>query len=232
MGMSFEEKGAYIELLILQFNRGHLTSDMIGRTVGQLWGQLKDKFEVDENGLFYNERLDIEMNKRKSFVNSRKNNLSGKNQYSKEEENSTLMEGQVTSHTEDVNRNVNKIENVIDEEVEDLYNEVVVLFDENCRPKTAIQKRDWCLTLDKLIRIDGHPPEYIKAVVQRIRDDSFWRSNFLSILKLRKKNNEQIMYFTVFEKRIANEINKRGRGATPIELAEVVAKKFGSDSAE
>ena len=30
MGMTFEEKGAYIELLMLQFNRGHMTTHMIG----------------------------------------------------------------------------------------------------------------------------------------------------------------------------------------------------------
>ena len=111
--MSFEEKGAYIELLVLQFNRGHMTSDMVGRTVGQLWGQLKDKFKVDSEGLFYNERLDIEMNKRKTFVDSRKNNLSGKNQYSKEEMELPLMDGHMTSHTEDVN--INGDDNVIKE---------------------------------------------------------------------------------------------------------------------
>ena len=26
MGMTFEEKGAYVELLMMQFNRGHVTS--------------------------------------------------------------------------------------------------------------------------------------------------------------------------------------------------------------
>jgi hypothetical protein len=30
MGMTFEEKGAYMELLMLQFNRGHMTTHMIG----------------------------------------------------------------------------------------------------------------------------------------------------------------------------------------------------------
>jgi hypothetical protein len=37
MGMTFEEKGAYMELLMMQFNRGHMTSHMIAQTVGQLW---------------------------------------------------------------------------------------------------------------------------------------------------------------------------------------------------
>ena len=49
MGMTFEEKGAYIDLLIMQFNRGHMTGHMIGQTVGQLWVKLEDKFVVDSN---------------------------------------------------------------------------------------------------------------------------------------------------------------------------------------
>ncbi len=60
MGMTFEEKGAYVDLLMMQFNRGHMTNDMIGQTVGHLWLKLKDKFVQDEHGLWYNERLDKE----------------------------------------------------------------------------------------------------------------------------------------------------------------------------
>ena len=52
MGMTFEEKGAYIELLMLQFNRGHMTEHMIGHTVGQLWKNIKDKFIQDPTGLW------------------------------------------------------------------------------------------------------------------------------------------------------------------------------------
>lgn len=41
MGMTFEEKGAYLELLMLQFNRGHMTTDMINHMVGHLWDKVK-----------------------------------------------------------------------------------------------------------------------------------------------------------------------------------------------
>jgi len=100
MGMTFEEKGAYIELLMLQFNRGHMTSDMIGHTVGQLWVKIQDKFKKDDKGLFYNERLETEKNRRKSYAESRRNNLKGKNQYSER--------GHMTEHMETVDVNVNK----------------------------------------------------------------------------------------------------------------------------
>ena len=100
MGMTLEEKGSYMELLMMQFNRGHMTSHMIGQTIGQNWDKIKEKFKIDECGSFYNERLEEEINKRKSFTASRKNNLEGKNQYSKKSE---KKEGHMTSHMENEN---------------------------------------------------------------------------------------------------------------------------------
>lgn len=101
MGMTFEEKGAYMELLMLQFNRGHMTEHMIGQAIGQLFGQIKDKFLVDKDGLYYNERLEIEKEKRKSYTASRSNNRNGINQYSKKS-------GHMSSHMGNVNENRNK----------------------------------------------------------------------------------------------------------------------------
>lgn len=109
MGMTFEEKGAYMELLMMQFNRGHMTTHMIGQTVGQVWDKIKDKFVQDENGMYYNKRLELEIDRRKTFVESRKNNISGVNQYTKKRGH---MGGHTTKHTsshmENVDVNINK----------------------------------------------------------------------------------------------------------------------------
>ena len=110
MGMTFEEKGAYVELLMLQFNRGHMTSQMIAQTVGQVWVKLQDKFKIDKNGLYYNERLDLEIEKRKSFIKSRFNNLSGTNQYSKKEGHKGAH---MTKHMEDEDEDENLNEDSI-----------------------------------------------------------------------------------------------------------------------
>lgn len=108
MGMTFEQKGAYVELLMTQFNRGHMTSHMIGQVLGQhsgqLWDTIKDKFIQDDEGLYYNVRLEIEQIKRKQFTDSRKNNLVGKNQYSK---NKGHKEGHKTTLMENRNRDEN-----------------------------------------------------------------------------------------------------------------------------
>ena len=115
MGMTFEEKGAYIEILMLQFNRGHMTLHMIGQLVGQLWESIKCKFVQDEQGLWYNIRLDQEKDKRMSFTQSRRNNIKGLNQH-------TI--GHMTSHmeneNEDVNRNITKVK-IIDTQFEEFW---------------------------------------------------------------------------------------------------------------
>jgi uncharacterized protein YdaU (DUF1376 family) len=111
IGMTLEQKGAYMELLMMQFSRGHMTSHMIGQVVGQLWVNVQDKFKQDDNGLWFNERLDIEKEKRKKFTESRRNNVSGENQHTKKGKVSTKkinhMNGHMTSHMENVNENTN-----------------------------------------------------------------------------------------------------------------------------
>jgi uncharacterized protein YdaU (DUF1376 family) len=116
MGMTFEEKGAYIELLMLQFNRGHMSSHMAAQVVGQLWDKVRCKFDIDDNGLFYNKRLDEEIKKRKKYSLSRRNNLKGSNQYTNKETFNTLKSGHMTSHMENENENedVNKDKSKID----------------------------------------------------------------------------------------------------------------------
>ena len=108
MGMTFEEKGAYMDLLMLQFNRGHMNTHMIQHTVGHLWEQVKCKFIQDNEGLWYNVRLDVEKEKRKTFTESRRNNMKPKDKPSYEPPYETHMQHHMDSHMENVNENINK----------------------------------------------------------------------------------------------------------------------------
>jgi len=108
IGMTLEEKGAYIDLLMMQFNRGHMTSHMVGQRVGQVWLNIQDKFVQDDKGGWFNKRLEEEQNKRKSFTASRNNNLSGINQHTKKAGHMDgHMVGHTTSHMENENRDIN-----------------------------------------------------------------------------------------------------------------------------
>jgi uncharacterized protein YdaU (DUF1376 family) len=108
MGMTFEEKGAYMDLLMLQFNRGHMNTHMIQHTIGHLWDQVKSKFIQDEEGLWYNVRLDYEKDKRKTFTESRRNNIKPKEKPKKEPSYETHMDSHMDSHMENENENINK----------------------------------------------------------------------------------------------------------------------------
>ncbi len=108
MGMTFEEKGAYMDLLMLQFNRGHMNTHMIQHTIGHLWEQVKCKFIQDDEGLWYNVRLDIEKDKRKTFTESRRNNMKGKTKPKEEHTYEKHMNSHMKPHMENVNENINK----------------------------------------------------------------------------------------------------------------------------
>ena len=156
MGMTFEEKGAYIEILMLQFNRGHMTSHMIGQLVGQLWESIKCKFVQDEQGLWYNIRLDQEKDKRMSFTQSRRNNIKGLNQHT-----TGHTIGHMTSHmeeeNEDVNRNINKVK-IIDT----LFEEFWDLYDYK-KSKDKAEKAWKTLNKEEKALALHHTPLYVKS---------------------------------------------------------------------
>jgi hypothetical protein len=72
--LTFEERGQYITLLCLQHQKGHLSDKTIRLTVGSVSVDVLSKFAKDENGLYYNERMDTEIQKRMQFIETRRDN--------------------------------------------------------------------------------------------------------------------------------------------------------------
>lgn len=68
--------GAYIKILCYQADRGHLSEQHIKNICGskKIYEEIKPKFEADENGLFFNKRLEFEVIKRRKFTESRRRN--------------------------------------------------------------------------------------------------------------------------------------------------------------
>lgn len=78
--MTRHQKGAYIDLLMAQYNNGHLTLQQIKQLLGpadeHLWEEtLKSKFLQDAAGNFFNEKLEEETLKRKKFCNRQKERI-------------------------------------------------------------------------------------------------------------------------------------------------------------
>lgn len=104
-------KGCYIDLLTAQFNSGPLSLEeiktVLGADFGSSWPTLQKKFKASPEGLFFNDRLELEKQKRAAFSESRRNNI--KKRY----ERSTLVhthEQHMYIHMENENENRNTIE--------------------------------------------------------------------------------------------------------------------------
>ena len=72
--LTMEERGQYITLLCLEHQLGRLSEKTIRLSVGSVSVDVLAKFKQDETGLFFNERLEIEIEKRSNFIDTRRNN--------------------------------------------------------------------------------------------------------------------------------------------------------------
>ena len=86
VGMSHAQIGQYITLLCLQHQQGRLREGVFKSVAGAKPDEvLLSKFAVDENGLYFNARLEREAEKRTAYVASRRSNARAKTPLSNEE---------------------------------------------------------------------------------------------------------------------------------------------------
>jgi len=76
--MNYEQRGKYITLLCLQHQQGFLTDEDLKNILEDTDMKIFSKFEKLSDGLFYNIKLKIESERRKSYTESRRNNRQGK----------------------------------------------------------------------------------------------------------------------------------------------------------
>lgn len=76
--MTYEEIGKYITLLCLQHQQGHLSEEDMLNICGKYIPRIYDKFQKDNDGKYFNNRLEIEGIKRAKYVESRRENRSKK----------------------------------------------------------------------------------------------------------------------------------------------------------
>jgi len=114
MHFTLLEKGAYIELLMLQFARGKFTEaqakHMLGVCFDNVCTNVLEKFEFD--GKYYlNSRLEKEKERRSKYTESRRSNgLVEKSKKKNTEAYAKHMDTHMDKHMEDENENENVIE--------------------------------------------------------------------------------------------------------------------------
>jgi len=99
--MSMEQKGKFITLLCIQHQKGHMIEKDMLQICGTYDEDIFSKFKKDNDGKFYNERLKEEVEKRKAYSESRRNNR-------KKKEDMIGTSKTYDEHMENENENENK----------------------------------------------------------------------------------------------------------------------------
>ena len=188
--LTMEERGQYITLLCLEHQLGRLSEKTIRLSVGSVSVDVLAKFKQDENGLLYNERLEIEIEKRSNFIDTRRNNgLKGGRPKMEKNKPIGLANGKPNAKA---NEKLIENENVIE-----IINSIKDLFDEK-----YLENNTTKVMFDKLLKTYSKD-EILKATFWA-RNDDFWKPNFCSPMKLEKKNKEGVTYIDVFLAKAGN----------------------------
>lgn len=111
-GLTLEEIGMLIKLLCMQHQTGRLTPKAIKIAVGEITSDVLSFFKKDENGLLYNERMEMETKRRKAFSESRRQNV--KKRYEKKEPTyvaTSVVHMETETETETVTKTINETKN-------------------------------------------------------------------------------------------------------------------------
>jgi hypothetical protein len=175
--MTDDEVGKYIRILCCQFDKGHLPLELVlclcsASAFENIPKNISSKLKIDENGEYFNERADLEKEKRIKFTNSRKQNASTS---------SALAQL-------DINKDIN-----INYVLSNLLLDKILSRKPDCKkPNLDI----WAADIDLMIRIDKRSAEEIKKVIIWCQQDSFWQNNILSTSKLRKQYDQLVLKMT------------------------------------
>lgn len=153
--MSDEQVGQYIKLLCLQHQKGHLKEkDMLNicKTYDE---DIFSKFIKDEEGNYYNKRLEEEIIRRKNYSESRRNNRNKAKEKKDNQEEKTYEEDMnnicnsyeqhMETETETITENINitEIENENkkgNEKKQNKFNEIIEIYNTYCTNLSQVQK--------------------------------------------------------------------------------------------
>lgn len=181
MLMSDEEIGQYIKLLCLQHQKGHLKEkDMLNicKTHNE---DIFSKFIKDEEGNYYNERLEYEANKRKAYSESRRNNRKKKEEKETYEDDVKNICNSYEKHMENENANeninINKNNKKVNDSCVNDLQDIIEFYNENIGLITPyglevlssyieeMDKELIILAMKKSVEANKRTIQYIKAIL-------------------------------------------------------------------
>ena len=137
--LTMEERGQYITLLCLQHLKGHLSKKNMQIAVGSVSSDVLAKFTKDQDGLYYNERLEIEANKRKSYCEKQAENIKKRWEKGNTVVDTVVLPTNIPSENENINVNKSINENINVNIVNiDLFNKLWVRYPRKINKKVAL----------------------------------------------------------------------------------------------
>ena len=161
--MTDEQIGRYIKLLCLQHQKGHLKEKDMLNICKEYDEDIFSKFIQDEQGNYYNKRLEEEAEKRNKFTESRRNNL-------KKSHMKSHMEKHMNSHMENENENINENINEIENE-----NKIVkITSKKNFKYNNVIDiYNTYCTNLPKMQKLTEKRKTNINKLLKEITEEQF-----------------------------------------------------------
>lgn len=95
-----------------------------------------------------------------------------------------------------------KKEKEYSQDVHNCYVSCLTFFSNDLLPDYK-EANNWLDAVDKLNRLDGLSFDDIIVLTKAARSDKFWRKNFLSLVKLRRKDKDKIPYWKVFKEKFS-----------------------------
>lgn len=167
---SDEQVGKFLRLLMAQHQHGRLSEQQMIFICKSYDKEVFSKFKKDDNNLYFNIRLEFEVNKRRSFSESRSKNKSGKTK---------IISKSYENHME--NENENKKENIIKTKKQIIIPEFSEFLEYALTKETKIKITSLKLKYDAWFEA-GWKNGYNKPIIN-------WKSNLNNTLQFIEKEN-------------------------------------------
>ena len=165
--LTMEERGQFITLMCLQHQKGHLTKKVMQlQCHGIPTADVLAKFCIDENGLYYNERVELEREKRAAHsIKQREKALKRWNK-NKSSTKHTLSHGNATAMPLE-NENENEDVDEIIVELYPAFSDFWDLYDKKVGSRDKIEKKWNSLTQKTKEQIIDYLPGYLEATPEK-----------------------------------------------------------------
>ncbi len=169
--------------ITIQFICGHFKEgkDAVAAKIKELIdnGYL-ERIRVTEKGKFKGYNYILKTNRKRNHQNRQK----------------PKSENPPQSNINNINNNKSNITQT--EKMQNAFPHFVDLFDLRYQPKTDAQIKSWQVVLDRCVRIDKYSLDEVYLAVKSVRNNEFWKNNFLTLLKLRNHDKNGIMFIHRF----------------------------------